>query len=661
MPFTIGVHLAYNYEDPKLELNSMLVLQAQKLNKYYGDRQILNEVSFTLQKGERVGLVGVNGCGKSTLLKCLTGEVIPDSGEVWISAQCRVACLEQMPDYNPESTPWDIVMGAYSNLLQMRQDMRSMELAMEKEDQDLESIMNRYAQLTESYERANGFACETIARRILTGLGFAEQDFHRSIAGFSGGQKTRIVLARLLAEEPDILLLDEPTNHLDLTSLEWLEEFLLGYPGSILVVSHDRRFLDKVVTRILDLHQGRLDSYPGNYTDFMVQKQTRLQAMEKAYQKQQEEIRKTEEFIRRYKAGVKARQARGRQAQLQRMEKLERPSQNARIANWNLEVKVESGQDVLTISGLAKSYPGCHLFSGVDLLLRKGERAALIGPNGCGKSTLLKIIVGEETADEGQIRLGSKVQVGYFAQQHEGLNPELTVLDELIYNSDCTVEEARTLLGRMLFTGDDVFKKVKDLSGGERARLALLMMLLTSANFLVLDEPTNHMDMESRLVVEDMLSQFNGTLLVVSHDRSLIDALATRVLVFEKGGLASYTGNYSDYKDRQAQQRETVNNKDKNQEAFTDQQQYRHHQKEIQRMLTRMQREKEQAEAALAALEKRINEVERDLADPEFFADPDAAARLGKEYEELLEQYEQAFYNWEQLNQQWEEFNESQK
>jgi len=639
----------------------MLVLQAQKINKYYGDRQVLKDVSFTLHKGERVGLVGVNGCGKSTLLKCITGEVVPDSGEVLISSQCSVACLEQMPDYNPELTPWDIVMGAYSSLLQMRQDMRSLELAMEKTDQDLESIMNRYAQLTERYERANGFACETTARRILTGLGFDEQDFHRSIAGFSGGQKTRIALARLLAEEPDVLLLDEPTNHLDLTSLEWLEEFLLSYPGSILVVSHDRRFLDKVVTRILDLHQGKLDSYPGNYTDFIVQKQARMQAMEKAYQKQQEEIRKTEEFIRRYKAGVKARQARGREAQLQRLERLERPGHNARIANWDLEVKVESGQDVLTLSGLAKSYPGRPLFSGVDLLLRKGERAALIGPNGCGKSTLLKIIVGEETADEGQVRLGSRVQVGYFAQQHEGLNPELTVLDEVIYNSGCTVEEARTLLGRMLFTGDDVFKKVKDLSGGERARLALLKLLLTGANFLVLDEPTNHMDMESRLVVEDMLSQFNGTLLLVSHDRSLIDSLADRVLVFEKGCLASYTGNYSDYKDRQAQQREAVNSKEGKPEAVTDQQLYRQQQKEMQRMLARLQREKEQAEAELAGLEKRISEVERDLADPELFADPAAAARLGKTYEELMEQYEQVFEQWEQLSQRWEEVNQSQQ
>lgn len=638
----------------------MLVLQVQKLNKSYGDRQILKDVSFVLHKGERAGLVGVNGCGKSTLLKCITGEVTPDSGDVWISSQCRVACLEQMPDYNPELTPWDIVMGAYRHLLQMRQDMRNLELAMEKGGPDLESIMDRYARVTESYEQANGFACENTARRILSGLGFGEEEFHRSIAGFSGGQKTRIALARLLAEEPDILLLDEPTNHLDLTSLEWLEEFLLSYPGSILVVSHDRLFLDKVVTRILDLHQGKLDSYPGNYSEFMVQKQERHQALEKAYQKQQEEIRRTEEFIRRYKAGVKARQARGRQAQLQRLERLERPDQNPRIANWDLEVKVESGQDVLTISGLAKAYPGRHLFVGVDLLLRKGERAALIGPNGCGKSTLLKIIVGEETAGAGQVQLGSKVQIGYFAQQHEGLNPEMTVLDEVVYNSDCTVEQARTLLGRMLFTGDDVFKKVKDLSGGERARLALLKLMLTGANFLVLDEPTNHMDMESRLVVEEMLSQFTGTLLLVSHDRSLIDLLADRVLVFENGHLASYTGNYSDYKTRQAQLLEDVNDKCEKPEAVSDQQLYRQQQKEMQRILSKLQREKEQAEANLAALEKRISEVERDLADPNFYADPAAAARLGKEYEELMKQYEEAFYHWEELNQRWEEVNESQ-
>jgi len=632
----------------------MLVLQAQKLNKDYGDRHILRDVSFALHKGERVGLVGVNGCGKSTLLKCITGEVVPDSGEISVAAGASLACLEQIPHYSSGSSLWEIIMSAYSSLLQMREEMRKLELLMGQAGQDLDSVMNRYTQVTEEYERANGFACETKARRILIGLGFAESDFSRDAAAFSGGQKTRIALARLLAEEPDILLLDEPTNHLDLASLEWLEEFLISYPGSVLVVSHDRRFLDKVVTRILDLYQGKLYSYPGNYTDFMVQKRIRLEAAEKAYRKQQEEIKAAEEFIRRYKAGVKARQARGRQTRLQRLERLEHHGQDAVIGKWDKTVKVESGQDVLTISGLSKSYPGCHLFSGVDLLLRKGERAALIGPNGCGKSTLLKIIVGEEDADKGQCRLGSKVCLGYFAQEHEGLNLELSVLDDLVYHSDCTVEEARTLLGRMLFTGDDVFKKIKDLSGGERARLALLKLLATDANFLVLDEPTNHMDMESRLVVEDMLSQFQGTILIVSHDRSLIDSLATRVLVFEERDLVSYTGNYTDYKEAKLRQHEVADTENDS-DTITDQQLYRHRQKELQRNLNRLNREREQAEADLQEIEKRIEEVEKDLADPEIFADAQAAARLGKEHQELMEKYEKAFYNWEQLNQRWEE------
>lgn len=637
----------------------MLVLQAQKINKEYGGRSILTDVSFALHKGERVGLVGVNGSGKSTLLKCITGEVSPDSGKISIAAQCRVACLEQTPHYPPDSTPWETVMGAYGSLLQMREEMRALELLMGQDGKDLDGVMKRYAQVTEKYERANGFACETTARRILTGLGFGESEYHRDIIGFSGGQKTRVALARLLAEEPDILLLDEPTNHLDLASLEWLEEFLRGYPGSILVVSHDRRFLDRVVSRILDLHRGELHSYLGNYTDFMAQKQVRLAAMEKAYLKQQEEIKATEEFIRRYKAGIKARQARGRQSQLQRLKRLEHPGQNAVIGNWDMQVKVESGQDVLTISGLSKKYPAHPLFSEVNLLLRKGERVALIGPNGCGKSTLLKIIVGEEEADAGQCRLGSKVYLGYFAQEHEGLNPELSVLDDLVYHGDCTIEEARTMLGRMLFSGDDVFKKIKDLSGGERARLALLKLLLTDANFLVLDEPTNHMDMESRLVVEDMLSQFEGTLLIVSHDRSLIDSLASRVLVFEDQALVSYTGNYTDYRARRAQQQEEVNRVENAGEPTTDQQRHRHRIKDLQRNLNRLNRAKEQAEEMLKGLEKRIDEVERDLADPELFADVEAATRLGKEYQELMENYEQAFEHWEQINQQWEEANQA--
>ena len=636
----------------------MLVLQVQKLNKEYGDRSILTDVSFALHKGERVGLVGVNGSGKSTLLKCITGEVSPDSGEISIATQCRLACLEQTRHYSPDSTPWETVMGAYGSLLQMRVEMRKLELLMGQDGKDLDGVMKRYAQVTEKYERANGFACETTARRILTGLGFRESEYHRDMTGFSGGQKTRIALARLLAEEPDILLLDEPTNHLDLASLEWLEEFLRSYPGSILLVSHDRRFLDKVVTRILDLHQGELYSYPGNYTDFVAQKQVRLAAMEKAYLKQQEQIKATEEFIRRYKAGIKARQARGRQSQLQRLKRMEDPGQNAVIGNWDMEIKVASGQDVLTISGLSKNYPGHLLFSGVELLLRKGERAALIGPNGCGKSTLLKIIVGEEAADAGQYRLGSKVNLGYFAQEHEGLNPELSVLDDLMYHGDCTIEEARTMLGRMLFTGDEVFKKIKDLSGGERARLALLKLLMTDANFLVLDEPTNHMDMESRMVVVDMLRQYEGTLLIVSHDRSLIDGLASRVLVFEDQALVSYTGNYTDYRARRVQQAE-ANNADSTDATATDQQLHRDRLKDLQRNLNRLNREKEQAEETLAGLEKRIEEVERDLADPEHFADVEAATRLGKEHQELMERYEQAFDHWEQINHQWEEANQA--
>lgn len=632
----------------------MLVLQAHKLNKTYGDRHILQEVSFALHKGERVGLVGVNGCGKSTLLKCITGEVAPDSGEVSIAAGHSLAYLEQIPRYTSESTLWEIVMGAYRSLLEMREEMRNLEQSMAQAGENLDRVMNRYAQVTEDYERANGFACESMARRILIGLGFDEREINRRADEFSGGQKTRIALARLLAEEPDILLLDEPTNHLDLAALEWLEEFLSNYRGSVLLVSHDRRFLDKVVTRILDLHQGKLYSYPGNYTDFRRQKRVRWEALEKAYRKQQEEIKAAEEFIRRYKAGVKARQARGRQTRLQRLHRIEHPGQEATISNWNMEVKVASGQDVLTISGLSKSYPANHLFSGINLLLRKGERAALIGPNGCGKSTLLKIIVGEEEADEGQCRLGSKVCLGYFAQEHEGLDPESSVLDELVYNSDCTIEEARTMLGRMLFRGDDVFKKVKDLSGGERARLALLKMLLTEANFLVLDEPTNHMDMESRLVVEDMLSQFEGTMLIVSHDRALIDSLATRVLVFEEHALVSYTGNYSDYKEAKLRQHEVKDTENKP-KSITEQQAYRQRQKELQRNLNRLNREKAEAEANLEELEKRLEKVEKELADPKVFADAEAVASLGKEHQELMEKYEQVFYHWEQLNQRWEE------
>lgn len=631
----------------------MLVVQAHQIKKTYGDRRVLNSVNLSVQKGERVGLVGVNGCGKSTLLGCISGEVLPDEGEISIAAHCRLACLEQTPVYPPQATPWEVVMGAFRHLLQMREDLASLEQRMGQEEADLESVMRQYGELSERFERADGFACETTARRILSGLGFAEPDFHRPFAHFSGGQKTRLSMARLLAEEPDILLLDEPTNHLDLASIEWLEEFLGAYSGTILVVSHDRAFLDRIATRIVDLHQGKLYSYPGNYSRFAEQKLERMEAWNKAYQKQQEQIQAAEAYIRRYRAGVKARQARGRQARLDRLERMEKPRQNDTVGLRNLEVKVESGQEVLLLHNVSKRYPHRLLFGGVQQLIRKGERVSLVGPNGCGKSTLLKIIVGEIQPDSGSVSLGSRVRVGYFSQEHEGLHPQDSLLEHVIRAADCTLEEARTWLGRMLFSGDDVFKKVADLSGGEKARLSLLNLLLTGANLLVLDEPTNHMDMESRVVVEDLLSGFEGTILMVSHDRCLIDRLATRLLVFEGERITSYTGNYTDYKERPPTHNltEAANHAaDLSSEQFM----HRNRRKENQRVLNRLQKDRQQAEERIEQLEQRIAELETLLADPARVYDLESIGRLGQEHTELGARLDQAYADWEELSEQWE-------
>lgn len=606
---------------------------------------------MVLHKGERVGLVGVNGSGKSTLLHCITGATPVDSGEISVASHCRVARLEQIPQYDQTATPWDVVMEAYMPLIQMRRQMAELERSMANASSDLDMIMKRYAEVTERYERANGFACETTARRILTGLGFSEEEFRQPFSHFSGGQKTRLSLARILAEDPDILLLDEPTNHLDLVSIEWLEEYLSSYGGSILLVSHDRRFLDKIATRIIDLHQGELYSYPGNYSQFVEQKFARMEAMEKAFQKQQEKIKAEEEFIRRYRAGVKARQARGRESRLQRLDKLERPDQNKSIAKWDMAVKEHSGQDVLTIRDLYKNYPARPLFSDVNLLLRKGEKAALIGPNGSGKSTLLKIIVSQMEADQGEVLLGSRVKVGYFAQEHEGLDPDNNVLEDLLSQVDCTLEEGRNLLGRMLFSGDDVFKKIKDLSGGEKARLALLKLLMTDANFLILDEPTNHMDMESRVVVEDMLNSYEGSVLMVSHDRYLIDKLVQRLLVLDNYTITSYTGNYSEYRSSKAHMK-TAASSELSAQSTTEQQNYRSRQKENQRNVNRLLKECEQTEAEIELMEKRLAELDEILDRPETSADYNLVAQLGREYEELGSKIDEAYKRWEELNEQ---------
>lgn len=635
----------------------MIALQARNLSKYYGDQHILKSATLLLNERERVGLVGANGTGKSTLLNCISGRLEYDSGEVIKGASLSLAYLEQMPAPDPDSTAWEMVMSSYSHLLALRGKIADLEQQI-SQGYNLDPLMERYAALTEEYERNNGYACENLARRILAGLGFKNEDFSRPVCSFSGGQITRINLGRLLALAPDLLLLDEPTNHLDLESVEWLEDFLKDYPGTILIVSHDRWLLDRVVNRIVELKNGRLRSYPGNFSTYVRTKAAEEETERKAYEKQQEYIKETEEYIRRFKAGIKSKQARGRETRLERLERLENPQYTATIGSWDIPLAYESGHNVLSLQGVSKAYENLELFSRLDLELRKGEKVALIGPNGSGKTTLLKIISGQEPADAGQARWGSRVQTAYFDQQYEDLEPGNTVLEEIVFNSELTMGQARSLLGRMLFRGDQVFKTVADLSGGEKGRLAMLKVILSGANFLILDEPTNHLDIESRQAVEAMLQAYTGTLLLVSHDRLLIEQVADRVLALHDGVVKDYPGSFSYYLEKRKELEPGDNPGLAGVKPITRQQEFRLRQKGQERNRKMLDNQLNQLEDKIHHLESRKAELEELLVSPDIYSDQEKSQYCLNEYEEAKDEIAQAYKAWEELLEEIDQFQE---
>lgn len=630
----------------------MIILQIKDLTKSYGIQEVFSGLSFTLHEGEKVGLIGPNGTGKSTLLKCLTGEELPDSGEITKNEQTTLGFVAQEGDWQKGSSLFDELLKGFSDTVEDRKTLRLLETQMTKtEGKELETLMHRYAEVTERYERSGGYAVETMVKRIAKGLGFKDEEFAQSVDTMSGGQKTRAALAKVLLKEPDILLLDEPTNHLDISAVEWLEEFLISYPKTVLLVSHDRYFLDKTVTRILDLERGKITSYQETYQGYLQRKGEFEESYLRAYQKQQEIIAKTEEFIRRYKAGVKSKQARGRETILKRMERMERLPERKVIGARILEPVPECGYNVLTIEELSHSFGVKKLFQDINLEITNGEKVALVGDNGTGKSTILKAITGELTPKQGSIRFGPRVVTAYFSQEHEGLDRERSVLEEIMYTFNKGQEEARNLLAAFLFRGDEVEKKIGDLSGGEKSRIALLKLLLKGANFLILDEPTNHLDIPSKEVVEDYLSDYPGTVLVVSHDRYFLDKVADRVVELEDGRLWDYPGNYSYYrfkkkeKLKEKQLLEAQEEKLKTKIKKTDLS--RNLQKEQNRALKQLIREIESLEEEIAALETEKEEVALLMSDPDNFRDGEEIKDLINRYQMLEEKIIKKYQDWE--------------
>ena len=539
----------------------MPIVTCVQVGKSFGAERIFAGVSFQIDPQDSIGLVGPNGAGKSTLLNLLAGREEPDEGTVARQRNIRIGYLTQTTDFQPENTLREEMLTVFEQVRVWERELSDLayELSASTAQQEStlhEHLMQRYDDLQSRFEHAGGYTYENRVDQVLDGLGFTREQQSSPVSHLSGGQQTRAALGKLLLQEPDLLLLDEPTNHLDLAALEWLETYLLSWKGAMMVVAHDRYFLDKVVSRTIEIAFGRIEEYPGNYTKYLHLREERMERRLREYEAQQAHIAHTEEYIRRYKAGQRSREARGRQKLLDRLERVERP-QDFPEMHFEFNAVVDSGQLVLStqklVVGYVPAYPGGEpnaLVQVADLELLRGDRVGLLGPNGAGKTTLLRTIIGELPPLSGQVYPGHNVRIGYYSQTHEGLNADRTIIDEIRQVSVLSEDGARSFLGRFLFTGDDVFKPIGALSGGERSRVALAKLTLLGSNVLILDEPTNHLDLQSRQFLEEVLGEFEGTLLFVSHDRYFIDSLATKVWVIEDGVLIPYMGNYTEYRTR---------------------------------------------------------------------------------------------------------------
>ncbi len=542
----------------------MPILSCTEVGKSFGAERIFSGITFQINEHDRIGLVGPNGAGKSTLLNILARREEPDEGSVAVARNIRVGYLTQYVDFQPQNTLREEFLTVFSELHSWEQELSTLTQEMSapatQENKALyDTLLKRYDELQTRYEHAGGYTYENRVDQVLDGLGFTREEQLSPVMRLSGGQQTRASLGKLLLQEPDLLLMDEPTNHLDLAALEWLETYLLSWKGAMVIVAHDRYFLDRIVSRTIEMAFGRIEEYPGNYTKYLSLREERMERQLREYEAQQAHIAHTEEFIRRYKAGQRSKEARGRQKLLDRLERVERPQDFPEL-HFEFTQVTDSGLVVISTNKLTVGYGGGSrrdpqksgeptvLVRVADLELLRGDRVGFIGPNGAGKTTVLRTLIGELPPISGYTTLGHNVRVGYYSQTHAGLNYERTILDEIRQISVLSEEGARSFLGRFLFSGDDVFKPIGALSGGERSRVALAKLTLQGSNLLILDEPTNHLDLQSRQFLEEILSEFEGTLLFVSHDRYFIDSLATQVWAIEDGVLIPYMGNYTDYR-----------------------------------------------------------------------------------------------------------------
>ena len=643
-----------------------MILSCSNISKAFGRTEIIRHASFHIEDHEKAAIVGINGAGNSTLLKIIIGELAAEEGDVVISRGKTLGYLAQHQELSGERTVFDEVLEVKRPLIEMEARIRKLELDMKHASgEELENMLSTYSRLNHEFELQNGYAYQSEVTGVLKGLGFTEEEFTKPVSALSGGQKTRVSLGKLLLTKPDIILLDEPTNHLDMNSIAWLEGYLTNYDGSVIIVAHDRYFLDRVVTKIIEIDNGALAVYQGNYTAYSEKRAMIRDAKMKAYLNQQQEIRHQEEVIAKLKSFNREKsikRAESREKMLDKIEILEKPAEVNDEMRIRLEPNIISGNDVLTVRGLSKAFGPNHLFDHVDFEIKRGERVAIIGGNGTGKTTILKILNNLLPADTGEIRLGSKVHIGYYDQEHQVLHMEKTLFDEL-QDTYPTMNntQIRNILAAFLFTGDDVFKRVRDLSGGERGRVSLAKLMLSEANFLILDEPTNHLDITSKEILEDALNSYTGTVLYVSHDRYFINKTATRILDLTGHTLVNYIGNYDYYLEKKelmtelyasepagSQTSGTEGGASQTSESSEVKQDWKAF-KEEQARIRKRQNDLKKTEDEIHRLETRDSDIDGLLTQEEVFTDVSRLLELNKEKEEIQTRLEELYEIWETL------------
>lgn len=633
----------------------MIVLACKDVCKSYGIEKIIENISFQIEEGDRVGLVGVNGAGKSTLLKIVANLLPKDEGDIFFAKGLTTSYLSQESTLDSTKSILQELEGVFNYLKEMEQQLRDLEVKMGDKSLDakkLDDYMEQYSILSEKFQALDGYGYQSKIRGVLKGLGYGEEDYNKVISSLSGGQKTRVALGKILLENPQLLLLDEPTNYLDVHAIEWLEDYLRGYKGTVVIISHDRYFLDQIVNRVFEIEDKKLYDYRGNYTTFIEKKRVIREQQLKDYTLQQREIGRQEEVIRRllsFGSEKKVKRARSREKMLERLDRVEKPTLDTDKARITFSSRIKSGRDVLMAENLAVDYPGLHLFSNVSFRVHKEDRVGIIGPNGIGKTTLFKVILGKHKPREGSLTIGHNVEIGYYDQELSGLDSNNTVIEEVWdQNPTLTHGEIRNLLASFLFTGDDVFKDIEDLSGGEKSRVSLLKLMKSESNLLLMDEPTNHLDINSKAVLEDSLLNYDGTVVVISHDRYFLNRICTKIIELDKSGCTEYLGNYSYYQEKKKNLAESYGDVEENLKTKTELKEEKRKERQKREDVKKKKTMLIELEKEIETLEAKLLEIDELLCLPENYSNPEKSKDLHRQSEVIKARIAELYQIWEE-------------